>query len=73
MERLISQRTAKDLDISVESFSALVSDEDIASKTTRRPLFGPLVASLDLEEMITLTAALGINRLIEEFHELSDD
>ena len=70
---MISQRTAKDLDISVEEFSALVSEEDIVSKTNKRPLFGPLVTSLDLEEMITLTAALGINRIIDEFNELTDD
>ena len=72
-KKLISLKTAKDLDISVESFTNLVSDDDINTKSDKRPLLGPLVASLDLEETFHLTVAIGIDRLIEEFSELNDD
>ena len=72
-KKLISLKTAKDLDISVESFTNLVSDDDIKTNSVKRPLLGPLLASLDLEETFHLTVAIGIDRLIEEFGELSDE
>ena len=46
--KLISQKTANDLDISVDSVADLPTGEDSEDNTVKTPLLGRLFASLDL-------------------------
>lgn len=47
--KLISQKTANDLDISFDSDTDLATGEDSEDKQNKTPLLGRLFASLDLE------------------------
>ena len=71
--KLISQKTANDLDISFDSDTDLATGEDSENKQNKTPLLGRLFASLDLELTLFITAALGINRITREFSALNDD